>query len=116
MCPFTQRGMGFLERRHFYSKASETISSPAYTRHSGFWSECITGTTSGNLVVIDSYHVDNFHSKKDIIRKYLKKIPMFFAKTTEIFYFEMDELDTDFSEMSVEEMTFERVIVPRGTL
>ena len=113
---FIECGPGQLCSRHYFTRTSETLASLAYTRLSENWSECVTQTVSSDFAVLIVYHHDINEVATAVVRKYRSKTPLTFVETSEIFFYEVSDLEEGYSLVPIDELLATRVVVLTGSL
>ena len=109
-------GPGQLRSRHFFSFNGETIASLSYSRLEENWSECLTKTTTGDYVVVVTYHCNVGNPTIAVIRKYRTVAESSNVKSSERFFCRISDLDSQYSTVSSTDLLASRVVVLSGNL
>ena len=109
-------GPGKLSSRNFFSSGPHVLCSLSYSRLGDNWRECIARTKSGDFVVVVLYHRDFAESVTAICRKYKTKRLKNFVQSTESFYYEIEQLESNFFLVQDKDLLATRVVIVSGNL
>ena len=113
---FLECGPGHLHSRHYLTETFQTIASLSYTRLFENWSECIAQTKTGRFVVVAVYHQEDKKNETTAIVKFYRSLSPVHVFFSEIFYYEISQLDEQYSLLPVQDLMATRVIVLSGSL
>ena len=77
----------------------------------------MTQTENGEVVVLVTFHRNIFDNLNAVVRRFKKQTPRsYLPGVDEVFYYELEDLDEQFSSIKVEDLPGIRVVLLKGAL